>query len=149
MPKERKTKKVAPWIKDSTFEWATTNFKNLNASATYIINSAPAIYRQTMIGLKGKFSDSELKLMIDVMNATILSDNWPGATLLGNIPDAIALDGLAEKWELPDNGAGLIKKIGDMHTFQIYVLEIWAHAFWYGGGHKAKTPINDYIKPLL
>lgn len=145
--KEHQSKRVAPWVFAPAQTWTLETFENLNQAATYLINSAPPLYRQTLIELKGKFTADELRLMLDVMNGTMLTAEWPGATLAGNVRDGIALDALDEKWGI--NGKELTDKIDTLHVFQLHVLELWANSFWYGGDRSRELDIDAHVKPLL
>lgn len=140
-------KNIAPRITDDCRSYLTDNFRNANAGAEYTLESANVLYRQTLRGLKGRFSDGELKLMIDVMNATMLTPVIAGGQLQGNVIGGIALDGLAEKWEI--DGEVMIKKLTGCHIFEQHCLEIWANGFWYGGDPDKKLDIEARVKMLL
>lgn len=140
-------KNIAPRITPECRAYLTENFKNANAGAEYTLESANVLYRQTLIGLKGRFSQSELRLMIDVMNATILTPVIAGGQLTGNVADGMALDGLAEKWGV--DADALNQKLRACHVFETNCLEIWANGFWYGGDVGKQLDVEKYIKPLL
>lgn len=142
-----KSKRVAPWVTPQAQMWLSETFENLNQGATYLMLSAGPLYRQTLIEMKGKFTADELRLMLDVMNGTMLTAEWPGATLAGNVRDGIALDALDEKWKI--NGSELIDKINSLHTFQLHTIELWANGFWYGGDRDRELDIDAHVKKLL
>lgn len=122
-------KKVGPTITPQTEAYCLSHFLRLNTGAGYIINAAPSVARKFIgIDIKDRFSAGELKLMIDVMNGTMLTPGMAGQHLQANVEDGIALDGLAEKWEV--DGPGIVKKLADMSTPDLMFLEIWIQGFW-------------------
>jgi len=143
-------KNIAPRITPECRAYLTENFKNANSGAEYTLESANALYRQTLIGLKCRFSSDELKLMIDAMNATMLKTQMThisGKQLTGNVWTGMALDGLDEKWNV--DAAYLTSKLRSCHIFETHCLEILANGFWFGGDVTKQLDIEKYIKPLL
>lgn len=135
-------KQVSPKIDERAAEWFVAHFQTLNQGVTYALESFPAIYRRTLAELRGRFNESELSLILDVVNGLLLTPQFAGQHLLAEVEDGIMLDGLAEKWQI--DGAELILKIESLAVGQIAVLEIWAKAFWTQGRDMA-----EWIKNLL
>ena len=138
-------KKITPRIADNTVGFLTDNFKNLNAGSEYLLDSVPAVSR-VYVGyqLKGTFTENELKLMIDIMNGTMLNPSLAGQHLKSNIEDGISLDHLDTKWEV--DGNDLISKLGDMSVPEIFFLEIWIQGFWI---QSDGIELEDYIQSLI
>lgn len=140
-------KNIAPRITPECRAYLTENFKNANSGAEYTLESANVLYRQTLIGLKGRFSADELKLMVGVMNATMLTPVIAGGQMPRNVANGMALDGLAEKWGV--DADALNQKLKSCHIFETHCLEIWANGFWYGGDVSKQLDVEKYIKQLL
>jgi len=143
-------KNIAPRITPECRAYLVENFKNANSGAEYTLESANVLYRQTLIGIKGRFSDNELKLMIDAMNATMLKTQMThiaGKQLTGNVWAGMALDSLDEKWDV--DADALNQKLAGCHLFETHCLEIWTNGFWYGGDVSKQLDVDKYIKPLL
>lgn len=134
-------------ISDKARECLADNFSGPNIGAGYVIDSFPALYRATLRELKGMFTRDELMLLVDCMNATMLT---PGLCdeVLTNAVDAMALDALDEKWEV--NRAELTAKLTTLTAFQVAVLNIWTNAAWCGGGDdREERDIDAYVKQLI
>jgi hypothetical protein len=139
-----KTIKTAPRISDTAAKVITDGFSSLNAGCEYILNAWPALFRRTIHGLKREFERGELKLMVDIFNASILTPGIAGQHLIANCEDGIELDGLDKKWEIDKKK--FLEKIHSLTIFEAACLEIWANGFWYGAGGKRKLDIDTYVK---
>lgn len=140
-------KPIGPRISESAFDFYTQTFDNSNAGARYVLESFPQIYRATLSReIKGVFSEPELCLMLDAMNATLLTPETAGMTLDANVQDGIALDGLDEKWELAGNE--MIEKMEGLSLFQRNVLEIWCRLFWESGEYEKDDGLQNWCKSL-
>jgi len=122
-------KAIAPKINDKIAEFYPEVFSNLHSGATYVLEAFPRLYQRTLHDMRGTFSDGELKLMVDVMNATMLTPQSAGHHLAANVSDGIALDSLDKKWKI--DGDNLKFKLGGLSLFQLTCLEVWANGFWY------------------
>ena len=131
-------KAISPKINDSSAEFYPSVFSNLHSGAAYVLDSFPRLYQRTLHEMRGKFMKGELSLMIDVMNATMLTPQSAGYHLAANVADGIALDGLDAKWEI--DGEALNKKLAELSVFDLACLEIWANGFWY----RANRPNDDF-----
>jgi len=134
-------------ISDKARECLAENFSGPNIGAGYVIDSFPALYRATLRELKGRFTRAELMLLVDCMNATMLT---PGLCdeVASNAIDSMALDGLDEKWEV--SREELTAKLTALTAFQVAALNIWTNAAWYGGGdERPERDLDEYVKALL
>lgn len=121
---------TAPRIGDKSAEFYTGHFPNLNAGMEYCGDAWPVLYRQTMHNLAGRFTRGELMLIVDVFNSTALTPGLAGQQLGIHVADGIAIDRLADKWEI--EGSALNAKIAGLTICEAACLEIWANGFWYG-----------------
>ena len=121
-------------------------FPDLEQAHDFMMQSWRHIWRHTLVMLKGRFTAGELSLIIDCHNAHAMTPMMYGsAGLLHNVSDAIALDGLAEKWMVDEKE--IKAKLAELSAIQAHCLEIFATGFWYG--KKRAQGLEDYIKPLL
>jgi hypothetical protein len=139
-------KKITPRINEKSEEFFKTNFKSVNSGAEYLLESIPAVARiYAGYQLKGKFTADELKLIIDVMNGTMLTAQFAGQHLLPNVQDGIALDHLDEKWEI--DADKLKEKIKSLSIPDIFFLEIWIQGFWQQNTESG-VELEKYIEEL-
>jgi hypothetical protein len=119
-------------------------FEAAEAGARYVLNAFPTLLKTTISNdLKGKFEEREIKLLIDVTNATMLTYDRVGQHLLANVEEGITLDKLDQKWEI--HGGLLVDKLRIMTVTQLAMLEIWICGFWNQGGNN----LDDYIANIL
>lgn len=139
-------KRIGPRIEPAVEEYLKTVSRSVNAGAEYAIQSFPPLYRRTLMELKGRFTEDELKLIIDVMKGTKLMPTHAGNHLIANVEDGIALDGLDKKW-----GANPKEKLRELTVYQVAALEIWATSFWQAAKseHEGPDSLNNYIRQLL
>ena len=134
--------KLTPPISEKIAEFYVTHFKNINNGGTYVLSAFPTLYKRALNEIKGKFAAEELCLIIDVFNATILTPQLAGQHLVPKVEDGIALDGLAEKWEV--NAEPHLDKLRNLHHLQATALEIWACNFWHG----KEKDLGEYVSQL-
>lgn len=140
-------KNIGPRISDKCRSWLEENFQSITGGAEMVLEGTMTNYRAALREMKGIFSAAELKSMVDVMNATMLTPSMMGQHLAISIQDAIALDGLAEKWDLDTQD--FMTRLTARTTFQLTTLEWWANGFWYGGGPEhPDRDLEDYVKIL-
>ena len=125
---------VSPKIHPKTADWYKNIYGSVNRGATFALEFLPAAYHYTLDHeLKGKFSQGELGMLIDIMNGTIILDppQMAGQSILGNLQDAFYLDpGMYEKkWDIPDPD-DFISRFKELSHFQKICLEIWITRFW-------------------
>jgi hypothetical protein len=141
-------KPVGPKISQKSFDFYGANFATVNAGTAYTLESFPALYRHTLLReLRGKFERQELLLMLDVCNGLVLTPGMAGQHLLADVSDGIALDGLAEKWEI--DGPALLAKLQALSIFQAHCLEVWCRAFWEQSGEPESVEIEKWVEQLL
>jgi len=139
-------KKITPRIDDSAEKFLKTKFNTTNAGSEYCLNSLYPVFRKFIaLDLKGKFTGSELTLMIDVMNGTMLISQFAGQHLSANVSDGIVLDALDVKWEI--DPTELKEKLISLSTPELFFLEIWIHGFWVQNTKK-NMDLDKYIEGL-
>lgn len=142
-------KKIGPRVNETTEQFLKNHFNSLSGGAEYALAAMPSVARK-FIGLdtnmKSVFSVDELKLMIDVMNGTILSPQIGGQHLPMNVSDGIALDGLDKKWNV--DAETINDKLAGMSTPEIFFLEIWIQGFWQQNTESG-VDLDEYISVAL
>lgn len=132
---------------ERTEKYLAGNFRTKGAGAEYILAAWPAAARKFIcLDMKGKFTAGELRLMIDVMNGTMLSPEMAGQHLSLNVADGIALDALDKKLEV--DAETLNKKLAEMSTPELMILEIWIQGFWEAVTNHGQD-LDEYIKVAL
>ena len=139
-------KKTTPRISTKTADFLTENFKTLNAGTEYTVEAFRVLCDRTLHGLRGKFTDGELKLIIDVFNSTALTADISGRHLTMQCMDGMELDGLDEKWAV--DRQTFTCKLQTLTLFEAACLEIWANGFWYGGNINKDLDIEKHIETL-
>ena len=138
-------KAISPKIQDAAAGFYPKFFKNLNAGATYTLESFPGMYRKTLFGMKGLFSENELKLIVDIFNSTMLTPVLAGEHLVWSVQDSIELEHVDKKWEVKKEI--ILQKISKLHLFEKACIEIWANGFWYNSDDTPQD-LDKYIKLL-
>lgn len=136
--------KTAPRISDKSADFYRDKFESMNAGLEYVLDAFPALYRYTLDGLRGKFVQPELMLMIDVCNGLWLTPRMAGQHLSAQVADGIALDKLDEKWNI--DGAELNGKIAGLSIFEAACLELWVQAFW---AQDSQDNIEEYVSAMV
>lgn len=121
-------KSVAPKILDSAAEFYPRVFPSLNAGCTFILDSFPILFRRSMRELRGRFTGSELYLILDVYNGYMMTPSITGAILHQQCLDAIELDDADAKWDIDESE--FLNKLTLLTSFQSACLEIWACGYW-------------------
>lgn len=141
-------KKMTPRVTASSHKFLKHNFRTANAGAEYILEACTsALYPRTMHNIKGKFTADELRLILDVFNATALTAGSAGQHLVMNAVDGMELDGLDKKWNVDRKIFTL--KLQSLSIFEAACLEIWAVGFWYGEDPDKNLDINQRVAPLI
>lgn len=138
-------KKIGPRISENTEKFILNNFRSVNAGGEYFIEAFLPLFKRTLADLRGVFTDSELKLMVDVFNSTVLTPALAGQHLFINCSDGMELDRLDHKWEVTRKT--LLEKLQALSIFQAACLEVWACGFWLAKDAKEKK-LNEYIEFL-
>ncbi len=143
----KKSKTIGPRISEKCREWLRQNFQTTTGGAEMVLEGTMVNYHRAIQELKGRFAANELQAMIDIMNFTMLTPMMLGQHLPLSINDSIAMDGLAEKFELDQ--LSFLTRLERCTNFQLTVLEWWANGFWYGGGLASpERDLREYIKLL-
>ena len=134
-------------ITDKTEKFLTDHFRTKSAGAEYILAAMPAVMRKFIgMDIKGRFTENELKLMIDAMERCVLSPEMAGQHLPLNVTDGIMLDHIDEKWGV--DAVQLNRTLAGMSTPEIMLLEIWIQGFWQAATEHAQD-MDEYIKAAL
>lgn len=135
-----------------TIEYYRQNYKSLNAGAEMALAYYPELRKEAMHQMKGMFEANEVKLMLDLMNGTMLNPVWlHNKAIIFEIQDGIRLDGVDQKCEV--DGQKLIKKLEGLNLFQCWFLTEWLFCFWYSNpniaGIKSAEELEKYIACLI
>ena len=140
-------KNINARVNEKTETFLTDNFRTKSAGAEYILAAWPAASRKFIgLDMKGKFTAGEIKLMIDVMNGTMLSHEMAGQHLPLNVTDGIMLDNLDEKFGV--DAVKLNRDLAGMSTPELMILEIWIQGFWHAVTDHGQD-MDEYIQPAL
>jgi hypothetical protein len=125
---------TSPKIRRPTMDALLRFLPNPNAAVTFAAELLAVAYPRALAEIRGRLSEAEAKLILDVMNGTI----WIGAEAPGfvgqrvrvEVADGIAISQLDEKWEV--DAARLHETLAGMTSFQLVALELWCGEFWAG-----------------
>ena len=97
--------------------------------------------------LHNRFSQTEMSLIIDVLNGTIMPEeairHWP-ALLAQDVEDGCRLDGLDKKWGV--DASALSSKVESLTTLEGVALVMFAERFWDMVGEGGTSiSLNAYI----
>lgn len=139
-------KRIGPRIDEPTYAFLQACFDNPDRGAGFILEAWPSLYTRTLKRVLRDFTKAELKLMIDVFNATMLTAQMAGQMLVAEVVDGMKLNALDTKWDV--NGCELAAKLEGLAAFDAACLELWANSYWYGGAAgqgKAPEQLDDYV----
>lgn len=138
--------KTAKIIDERVISNIEKSFKNFNAGANEALALFVEIESVALWELKGKFSASELKAIIDVTNSTVIDRHWlTGGSLIAELEDADRLDGLGAKHGI--NVKALCNRLREFSKIQIFFLACWGNRYWYGADEL--PDFDEYIKKQL
>ena len=115
---------IGPRISPETMEFYKSNFKNVSMGTAHILDVFPVMYKTALFALKGKFTQAELLLLLDISKEGHINFN--------NVVDSNRKD--------PADSDKVKKKLDQITPFQYAVLGIWASAYWHGNHSK-----TDYV----
>lgn len=142
--------KVTSRISDKSAAWYAANFSSLTGGITYVTDAFPIQAKRALGQMKGKLTRGELCLLIDTFNATMLTPELTGQHIELSAADAIALDGLDQKWEVEKES--FLSKLKKLSFFEKACLEIWVRAFWEGKREGqddfVKDDLDEYVAQL-
>lgn len=84
-------------------------------------------------------TEAEASLIVDVLNGSVLGAS-SAAMLWHEVEDGIRLDGLAEKWNIPD-GAAFVARIRAWGLIECMAIVDATERFW--GQHPTEESIHD------
>jgi len=123
----------------------TEMFRDPLQAHEFMLMAWKPIWRHSMAGMKGVFTTGELSLLVDIHNAHMVTvQTYGGNSLAVGISDSIALDGMAEKWDV--DPALILEKARALTPIQAFCLELWANGFWYGT--ESPKDFNEYVAKL-
>lgn len=114
---------VGPKIEKKTYAELRELFGNANAGVTWTAEAIPHLYKRALSEIRGRFTEHELKLMIEALNGTILTPMLASQHLLLGVHDSIEMSRLDKKWEV--DRVEVLGKITALTSFQRAMLEIW------------------------
>jgi hypothetical protein len=123
--------------------WGSTS-----AGATRSVDAYIALRKRILNGLKNRFTQNELMLLIDHQNGTIFSPSLFSTTetMQHSVSDAIILDGLDSKWEIDKQV--LFEKISRLSDPEAYFIREEIDRFWnHMGGENIKEFVNSFSFP--
>ena len=132
---------ISTRVTPPTLEFLETHGRNRTCAAEYILESFPSLFAKEMAGIKEKFNQDELKLIIDVFNGLLPTAMMAGHHLLASVEDGIRLDNLDAKWQV--DGQELVDKIKALSPAQRAILEIWGIGYWQ---HQPLPNLDKYAK---
>jgi hypothetical protein len=133
-----------PRLSDHAAEYYSGHFRSRNQGIEYALEAWPVLCKRALVELQGKFSVDELRLLIDVFNGTALTPSMAGQHIATQVADAIALDGLDQKWGI--DGPRMMSRLKRLAPIMLASLEIWANGYWYT---KPEPPdLAEYVAPL-
>lgn len=154
MPKKTTRKnRVQPYITPEAEKFFNDLFDQPSEGLSFALEAYPVLYRQGIRALQGKFSESEIMLMIDLLNSTMLMPQILGQHMIAEVEDGCALEHLDEKWSVDEKT--LLQKLNGLSLLERSMLEIFCKAFWMhtsASGEKGSYSGNElkkYISVLL
>jgi len=146
---------VGPRIDESAAKWYEEMFETRNAGASFVLNTFPLMYRDTLrYELTGVFTRGELCMMLDVNNggSDFLITFGPQYTVVKSlyleISDSFDLypGSYEDKWGT--DKFPFLEKIAKLTLFQEICLKIWIAQFWDLVGEEAPYT-DEYVSQLL
>lgn len=125
---------TSPKIRRATMDALLRFLPNPNAAVTFAAELLAIAYPRALAEIRGRFTEPEARLMLDVMNGTM----WIGSeapSLVGQriaieVADGCQLNGLDDKWHV--DGTKMGATLGGLTSFQLVALELWCGEFWAG-----------------
>lgn len=117
--------------------------RNPGGGCAFILESFRHIYRQSLIDLKGIFTEYELIVMINAIEKSPISPEFSGRRLSSNLSDDL---------KFPDGelvNPCILDELNKLSVAQLYFLEVWIHGYWSQTKDKFQLMMREYIKPLL
>lgn len=122
-------------------------FKDPILGIDYAVKAFGTFYRAALVRIKGIFNESELSLILDVMNGVYLTPQIAGQQIISNIADGMALDGLDEKWAV--DSEDIMVKLVKLSDLELAALEIWCRALWEHWDASKDDAFQSYILQLI
>ncbi|UCE64949.1 MAG: hypothetical protein JSU85_08670 [Candidatus Zixiibacteriota bacterium] len=105
--------------------------------SSLLLESFPILYKTTVDTIKTIFDSDEFEAIFDYIKVNFVKINSSSSVFQHVIYDDLQLniickDNIADKY-------GFLEKLKSLHFFELFILELWIHTFWY---HKDST--NDF-----
>jgi len=136
---------VCPRIPEYCHELLGRLWKTTNQGAEWLLASFPNLYERSLKELRGRFSKTELELLLDLADALVQMPEMAGHLLIFTLRDHMMLPSIKHNYPGVDTIA-LIDKLVALDVQQRAILEIWAGAYKYTPGDISR---GDYISELL
>ncbi len=124
-----------------TRDFLSQLFKDADKGARHVVDCFPSLYQKSLAEVKGAFGLGELYLIIDAFTGLSIAGRTAGEYLINECTRVIDEDSLDLKWGV--NRDEFIQKATSLTVFQAFALEIWACAYWRGGGAKLVQETAD------
>lgn len=125
----------------------TAMFPDPAQAHEFMLIAWKAIWRHSLAGMKGIFSTGELSLIIDIHNGHMVTPQTYGSNSVAvGISDSIALDGMAEKWDV--DPSEILEKVHALTPVQAFCLELWSNGFWYGTQPDEGRDFDKYVEQI-
>lgn len=140
--------KVAPRLNRITGEFIASHFDTLNSGCEFTLETLPVLYRRTIQEIKGRFTASELALLLSVSeNVTMVSagvGQLAGQHIALAVSDSFSLYPGKLESDYGVECQHVLNKLAGLTAFQLICLEIWLAKYW-----RDKADLNDYINQLI
>ena len=135
---------VAARINNEQEKWLKDYFRTKSAGAEFILPWAVDTFFRAISSIKGIFSGSELKTIVEAhKDMRLLPDHTRQSYLLLRIADACDVGNLHAKHGA--SKSSLEAKVKRLDDTQATALMVWASAFWVSRNCSAEN-LDEYIK---
>ncbi|GAJ11189.1 unnamed protein product, partial [marine sediment metagenome] len=124
-------RRIKTVIDDRSYDLLQRQFDNTEQGAGFILDAWPVVYEDTLERVVKSYTRDELKLIIDVFNATMIMPEQAGFMLLAEVMEGIKRNELDVKWKVSESE--IVDKLRGLGAFDAACLGMWAHSYWYSG----------------
>jgi len=135
---------VAARINEEQERWLKDYFRTKSAGAEFILPWAVDTFFRAILSLKGAFSPSELKTIVEAhKDVRLLPDTTRGSYLLLRVMDACEINNLHAVHGA--SKSALEAKIKRLDDTQATALMVWSAAYWVSRSCNAEN-LDEYIR---
>lgn len=118
---------------------------NKTNGATRAVEAYLAIRNLTMPRLVGRFTQNELKYLVDIQNGTIFQAGIAASarTWIAEVEDSDTFDYMGKKWGV--NVPTLIEKIKQMASAEIFFMREEIDRFWNADGKQEMKDLDNLV----